>query len=65
MRSNCGYIGYWLKNGAIAGLSYLNIGQAGARWAASDRGLDWDFLTEDEREEFCNMLNSEVFTKCL
>jgi hypothetical protein len=42
-----------------------NIGQAGARRAASDRGLDWDLLTEDEREEFCNMLNSEVSTKCL
>ncbi|WP_162615706.1 hypothetical protein [Pseudanabaena sp. ABRG5-3] len=42
-----------------------NIGQAGARRASSDRGLDWDLLTEDEREEFCNMLNSEVSTKCL
>lgn len=42
-----------------------NIGQTGARRAASDRGLNWDSLTEDEREEFCNMLNSEVSTKCL
>ncbi|MCA6501096.1 MAG: hypothetical protein IM585_20940 [Pseudanabaena sp. M135S2SP2A07QC] len=42
-----------------------NIGQTGARRAASDRGLVWDSLTEDEREEFCNMLNSEVSTKCL
>ena len=42
-----------------------NIRQTGARRAASDRGLVWDSLTEDEREEFCNMLNSEVSTKCL
>jgi len=42
-----------------------NIGQTGARRAASDRGLNWDSLIEDEREEFCNMLNSEVSTKCL
>jgi hypothetical protein len=42
-----------------------NIGQTGARRAARDRGLVWDSLTEDEREEFCNMLNSEVSTKCL
>jgi hypothetical protein len=42
-----------------------NIGQTGARRAASDRGLVGDSLAEDEREEFCNMLNSEVSTKCL
>jgi hypothetical protein len=34
-----------------------NIGQTGARRAACDRGLDWDSLTEDEKEKFCNLLN--------
>ncbi|MEA5478484.1 hypothetical protein VB774_12720 [Pseudanabaena galeata UHCC 0370] len=36
-----------------------NIGQTGARRAASDRGLDWDLLTEDEREDFVNDLVHE------
>ena len=36
-----------------------NIGQTGARRAASDRGLDWDLLTEDVREDFVNELVHE------
>jgi hypothetical protein len=36
-----------------------NIGQIGARRAACDRGLDWDSLTENEREDFINDLVHE------
>jgi hypothetical protein len=36
-----------------------NIGQAGTRRAASDRRVDWDLLTEDERDDFVNDLVHE------
>jgi hypothetical protein len=36
-----------------------NVGQLGAKRAASDRGLVWDSLTEDEREDFVNNLVHE------
>lgn len=36
-----------------------NIGQAGVKRAANGRGLDWDLLTEDEREDFVNNLVHE------
>ena len=34
----------------------LRLGEAQLRRAAADRGLDWDRLTEDERESFVNTL---------
>jgi hypothetical protein len=35
------------------------LGQLGVRRAASDRGLDWDLLNEDERDDFVNELIHE------
>ena len=34
----------------------LRLGEAQLRRVAADRGLDWDRLTEDERESFVNTL---------
>jgi hypothetical protein len=36
-----------------------SVGQVGAKRAASDRGLDWDLLSENEREDFVNELIHE------
>ena len=47
------------QEGEIRREERLQLGEAQLRKLCSERGLDWDSLSEDEREKFVNRLLHE------